>query len=252
MKTFSLLRTTAVATVVSLFAGVSFVPLASAATATTTTTTSTAATAGCNATALADIIKNGTAMIAKRQSDLSSLKTKVSDFKNVTAADKQTVLSQIATASSGLAALQKTLNADTTVSGARADCNNIYTNFRVYLLIVPKVQVVRVADNQIVREDALSSLAANKLSPLVAKSKLSAGDKVTANGLLSEAEQKLRDARALSAAAIATVMPLQPSDYNSNHQLMLTYFTNLKTAHTDLTTAHADEVKVFTMLKQAK
>lgn len=97
--------------------------------------------------------------IAKRQRTLSELTAKI------TASTRDcltngAMLAEITGTATGLTALNQAIAAETDLTRARTQFQQIYTSFRVYLLVAPKAGKVLRCDAQLVRIDQLRTEAA--------------------------------------------------------------------------------------------
>ena len=125
----------------------------------TASATSDSSSSSTDSQRLSNIKTKGDAEINRRLAALGTLSTKISNATKLTSADKSTLLGEVTAEISGLTALKAKLDAETTVSAAAADVQNMVTEYRVYALIVPKIQFVRMADNQQVVQSKLTALA---------------------------------------------------------------------------------------------
>jgi len=182
------------------------------------------------------IINRGNSEITRRLSSLNELSGKIGSESKLTDSDKASLSSEVNDEISGLTALKTKLDADTTVSDAKTDAQSIINDYRVYALIAPKANLIKTADDQQVAEGKLTDLAA-KLQTRVTAAK-AAGKNVTAlqNGLTTMTNQ-ISAAQTISANIESSVINLQPSDYNSNHEVLGGDRTQLKTAQTDIQNA---------------
>ncbi len=109
---------------------------------------------------LQDIISKGDADITARINSLNSLQTKIQGIKKLSDSDKATFTGQIQTQISGLNGQKTKLDGDIDVASARADREAIFTQFRIYMLFIPKTQILASADAMNDAADAMNSLAA--------------------------------------------------------------------------------------------
>jgi hypothetical protein len=205
---------------------------------------------------LTNIINKGNTEITRRLDSLNSLLTRIGSAKNLSSSDLSYLQDEVNTEISGLSALKTTLdncatvtplaNAITVCAGPAAQ--SIINDYRVYALVLPKVRLVVMADDQIVIETNLSSLA-QKLQSRITNDQ-TAGKAVTS--LQSELNTMTADisaAQAISSNIESTVLPFQPSDYNTDHSLLVGYASQLQTARTDLQTAATTAKTIITGLQ---
>src|SRR5205823_6265817 len=84
--------------------------------------------------------------IDRRLRTLAYLSRRVHDATHLTADDSDALTTQLAAETSGLTALKAKIDADTDLATLRADLRDIVTQYRVYLLMDPKVHLVIGAD----------------------------------------------------------------------------------------------------------
>lgn len=215
--------------------------LAQAATTTTTTATSTTGTgSSVQSQKLANIINKGNEEIERRLTNLSSLSALISSTAKLTSDDKASLTSEVNYAIIGLNNLKTQLDSETSLSAAEADVNNIVTEYRVYVLINPKVHLIKVADDQQVIEAKLTALS-QKLST-----------KVTGNtdleSQLSAMNNSINSAQTISSAVETNVISLQPADYNGNHAVLAGYNSQLQAARSDIEAAVASAKSIVSSL----
>ncbi|HSW98284.1 MAG TPA: hypothetical protein VLF71_00430 [Candidatus Saccharimonadales bacterium] len=212
---------------------------AAAEKATTAARPSSASTDGTEANRLQNIKTKGDAEIGRRLATLGKLFTNIDAATKLSASSKDALATEVSTEASALAALRTKLAGETTVAAAAADVQSMVSEYRVYALLVPKVQLVRAADDQQVAEQKLSDLA-TKLD-----ARLSAAEKAGKNVgdlrvKLTDMAQNITNAQGISTSVESKVLPLQPSDYDSDHTVLSGYRDQLKTAHADNQAAYAD------------
>ncbi len=199
-------------------------------------------------TRLKNIIAKGDQEISRRLTSLASLANKINAATKLTSSDKTTLTNEVNDTISGLNALKTKLDSDTTIAAARADAQSIYTEYRVYALVAPKVNLIKVADDQQVVEQKLQTLIQKFQTRInAAKSK---GKEVSAlQDTLSDMTSKVTAAQGISSSIENKVIGLQPTDYNSDHALLSGDSAQLKTAHTDNMAAFSDAKQIVAGLK---
>lgn len=197
---------------------------------------------------LQKIISKGDQEIARRLTSLSKLTDKINGATKLTDADKATLTAEVNATISGLNTLKAKLDAETTVSAARADVQSIYTEYRVYALVAPKVGLIKVADDQQVAEQKLQALIQKFQTRLnAAKAK---GKNVSAlETVLNDMTQKVNASANVSSVVQAKVIGLQPTDYNNDHAILSGTSAQLKAAHADNVAAYADAKQIVAGLK---
>jgi hypothetical protein len=197
---------------------------------------------------LQTIITKGNAEIARRLTTLSTLNGKINAATKLSASDKTTLSNEVSSTISGLTSLKSQLDADTTVTAAHNDVESIFTEYRVYAVVAPKVTIVKVADDQQVVQGKLTTLA-QKLQTRITTEQNSGKNVATLQSDLSDMTSKISAAQAISSNIESSVLSLQPSDYNSNHTVLSGDNTQLKTAHTDDQAAYTDAKTIVSALK---
>jgi hypothetical protein len=197
---------------------------------------------------LSTIISRGDQEIARRLTQLNKLSSLITAATHLTATDKTSLSTEVSNEVTGLTALKAKLDAETTLTGAITDAQSIVTDYRVYALITPKVWLVKTADDQQTVEDKLTALAA-KLQTRLDSAKSSGKDTTSAQTTLTDMTTQTKAAQAISAAMEAKVLPLLPTDFNSDHTILSGDYAQLKTAHTDNETAYSDAKTVISDLK---
>ena len=212
---------------------------------TTTTQNNNAATEQAR---LQNIINKGNQEIARRLASLSTLTARINAATKLTSSDKATLTAEVNTTISGLNALKVQLDSETTITAARADAQNIYTEYRVYALVAPKIGLVKVADDQQVVEQKLQTLIQKFQTRLNAlKSK---GKNVDAlQETLTDMTNKVNASLGISTSIQAKVIGLQPTDYNSDHAILSGDSAQLKTAHADNEAAFQDAKQIVAGIK---
>jgi hypothetical protein len=197
---------------------------------------------------IANILSKGSAEINRRETSLSNLNTRITGAKNLTSSDRSYLLDEVQTEESGLNNLKTTLAACTTVTCAATNAESIITEYRVYALVLPKVQLVRMADDQQVIETSLTTLT-TKLQSRITNAQTAGDNVATLQTDLNTMIADINAAAAISKNIETTVLPLQPSDYDANHSVLAGDLTQLQTARTDLQNAAALAKTIITGLK---
>lgn len=97
--------------------------------------------AKCAATDVKCVIAAGDALIAERQTSLTTLNTKISTYltdKKITSDQASVLQSDVATNQTGLTNLKAKLDGETVAKNARQDVMNIFLQFRIYAVVMPR------------------------------------------------------------------------------------------------------------------
>jgi hypothetical protein len=226
-------------------AGLAILPASAAATAKGAASTTTTAA---NQARLELIINRGNNEITRRLSSLQTLSSKISSATELTASDQASLSSEVSNEISGLTTLKSSLDADTTVANAITDAQSIISDYRVYALIVPKVNLVKTADDQQVAEGKLSALVP-KLQSRISTAQSDGKDVTSLQSGLTDMTNKISAAQGISSQIESAVIGLQPSDYNSDHTILSGDRDQLKTAQNDIQGAVSDATTIVNGLK---
>jgi len=213
--------------------------------ATTSSTAKTAASSTNQSAKLQLIITRGNSEISRRLSTLNSLSSKINASTTLSSSDKAVLSQEVNDEISSLNALKTKLDADTDVTTAKADAQSIITDYRVYALVVPKTGLVIAADRQIAAESKLSDLA----TKLDAKVSAASKNAKSMQAALADMKAKIASAQTISNNVGSSVINLQPTDFNSDHNVLSGYRNQLKTAQNDLQAAVQDAKTIITQLK---
>jgi len=200
---------------------------------------------------LQTIISKGDQEVTRRLTTLNTLMSKINAATRLTASDKAALSNEVTTTINGLTSLKTTLDAETTLTAARTDVQSIYTEYRVYALVAPKIGLIKVADDQQVVESKLTALA-QKLQTRITALQQAGKDVSSLQASLSDMTNKTTAAQAISSQIQSKVINLQPTDYNSDHALLSGDRDQLKTAHDDNQAAYNDAKTIVASLKTMK
>ncbi|HET8991883.1 MAG TPA: hypothetical protein VFN31_02510 [Candidatus Saccharimonadales bacterium] len=226
-------------------------PTTTSATTTTTTNNTSTSTSSNDAARLQYIISKGDQEIQRRLDNLNGLQNLINSATKLTTEDKATLGAAVTSTVSGLDNLKTQLDSSTTLAEAKIQVQDMYTEYRVYVLLVPKVHLVKVADDQQVIEAKLNELA-QKLQTRITEAS-SAGQNVSAlTTELNSMTASIAVAQKISSTIESSVVNLQPSDYNTNHNILEGDNTQLATARTDNQAAFADAKQIISALKDLK
>jgi hypothetical protein len=197
---------------------------------------------------LQNIISKGNEEIARRLTTLDTLSGKIESATKLTPSDQATLNTEVNGTISGLTSLKTQLDSENSLLPARNDAISIYTEYRVYALVAPKVGLIKVADDQQVIEAKLSALVP-KLQSRITEASANGSNVTTMQAQLTDMSAKISAAQAISSNIESTVINLQPMDYNSNHSVLVGDNTELKTAYNDIQTAYNDAKAIVSELK---
>jgi hypothetical protein len=190
--------------------------------------------------------KVATAGITRRVLALRELSTAAKSIVRLTEADRSALTSQLQDQINGLSSLNAKIQGDTDEATVRADAQKIVTDYRVYVLTIPKGRGVVVSDIELNAVDRFTKLA-DRLSNAIEQ----ASGKDT-----TKAKTDLAALRAKLAAVTSTVSPLpagllalQPAGYPANHTTLEQTRASLRTGRTSLADAATLTRQVIADLK---
>jgi hypothetical protein len=202
---------------------------------------------------LACVKSFGDARVADRIASLNDLNSRVSaqlSAKHITSDQAGAIQSDIQSNESGLNALKTKLDGETDVTAARADVKNIYEQFRIYIVVMPRdrgelwlgleVNVqAKMQDGEAKIETAINGAPA--------------GEQAQLNTLFNDYKTQVGDAQSQIQAAQGLIPQLTPQNANTNRAAYITsitdYRNDLRTAHRDLHQAAKDLHEIARILK---
>jgi hypothetical protein len=144
----------------------------------------------------------------------------------------------------GLNQLDSTIQADTTVVAARTDARKIFTDYRIFALVLPVTHMV-------VAMDTIDNTVVPRLNDVVTKLQ----DLITKNNATNQ-QATLDDMKAQIAAAqtattglSADLQSFTPAQWNANHTLLQPDRDKLRSARADLVTARQDAKSIVAALR---
>lgn len=181
------------------------------------------------------VISVGDTLIADRQAALTKLSSNVSQqlsAKHITSDQANALQADIATNQNGLRSLKAKLDGEHSADAARQDVKNIFQQFRIYAVVLPR-------DYQQLHFDIERKLDSEMegVKPQIEKAidKAPAGKKARLETLFSDFKNQLATAEAQFDTVQTTLPTLTPENYNLNRT---TYQANLAKVHNAEKTAH--------------
>jgi hypothetical protein len=195
-------------------------------------------------TDVACVKKFGDDAIAKRLTSLDGLATKINGLVSkghLTSTQASPLLDQINTNKSGLSALKTKLDGETDITAARADVKNIYLQFRIYAVFLPRTRHV-VEMDIMTNVDAKLKAAEPKIEDAIAKAPADKKDQL--NTLYADFKAQLKEAEAQIDAGQGQLPVLTPNTFNADRATYDKAFSALqadtKAAHDALEKARND------------
>jgi hypothetical protein len=204
---------------------------------------------------MSNIINRGNKEIARRLASLNTLDSKITTAKNLNNSDQSYLENEVNLGINGLTSLKTILDNCATVTPVSAavqcavtNAQSIINEYRVYALILPKVQLIKMADDQLVVETNLTTLS-QKIQYRITNEQAAGKDVSSLQTKLNTMVSDIKSAQTLSDGVEQAALPLQPSDYDTNHSVLSSYATHLQTARTDLQSAASLAKTIISSLK---
>jgi hypothetical protein len=188
------------------------------------------------------------AAITRRLETLTRLAARVRDNEYVSDAHRSALAALLAAQTRGLTALGAKIQADTDLETLKADVKSIVTDYRVYLLTVPKVHLVLGADTELAAAAKLDDVAA-RLQTKIDAAKAAGKDVTAAQGHLDAMKAKVGEVRAAASGVTDAVLALVPQDYPGNKPALDAAHAALKTGRAAVQAARELARQVITDLK---
>ena len=202
--------------------------------------TTATAQAAANQARLQLIISRGNLEIERRLATLNTLDSKISSATKLSASDAATLTSTVNSDTAQLTTLKAQLDNATTVNSAVTDAQSIITDYRVYALVVPQVDLVKAADDQQTAETKLSAFATKLSARITAAQQAGATNVAAMQATLSDLTSHVNAGQSISNNIETTVIALTPADYNTNHSVLSGDRNQLLTAQSDILDAITD------------
>ena len=177
--------------------------------------------------------------ITRRVLGLRELETAAKAIVRLSDADRSALSGQLQDQINGLTSLNAKIQGDTDLPTVEADANKILTDYRVYVLTIPKARGVVVADIELTAGDRLTKLADRLQSTIDASTK----DTTKAKADLAALRAKLTAATGAVTPLPTGLLALQPAGYPGNR-------TTLEQARTALRTGRAGLADAAVLAKQ--
>jgi hypothetical protein len=160
-------------------------------------------------------------------------------------ADRLALTAQLQEQINGLTSLSARIQGDADEATLRADAQRIVTDYRVYVLTIPKARGIVVADIELAAADRLTKLA-DRLGAAIDQAK---GDTTEARADLALLRSKLADVVGAVPPLPAELLALQPAGYPANHAVLEQIRQSLRTSRSALSDAASLARRVIADLK---
>jgi hypothetical protein len=185
--------------------------------------------------------------VQRRLGTLGTDDTFVKQSSALTGVDQTALEAQISTDQTGLTALDKTIQGDSTFMQAHADCELIVTDYRVYVMLDPKIHEVIAADG-VSKVNSTFETLIPELQSLINASSVSATVKAKAQADLNDLTSKVNASHTSISGVTASVINLTPSGWPGNQVDLKSARSNIQTARTDLAGARTDVSHILQLL----
>jgi hypothetical protein len=155
----------------------------------------------------------GDCEINRRFATLTDLSARITASKVMTSSHAAALQGEISSTRSGLTSLKATIDADTTIAALKLDIVKIAADYRVYLLVVPQVNLVNGADGVLATQSRFSQVGTN-LAARIAAAKGAGKDTTAAQADLDAMNAAVAKAVSLATPLPASLLPLTPAQYN--------------------------------------
>jgi hypothetical protein len=202
--------------------------------------------------ALAVLKADVTKRIDLRLAALAKDTVTINAAKHLAAADKTTLTNLDSQDTAAMTALKTKVAGETTAAAVKADATSMVNDYRIFILVGPKVRLTIAGDAE---HDAITRLqtAHDKLAGLVAKAKTAGHDTTAAEQNLADMAAAITKATTDTNGQVATVLAIQPGPDGAGIRAKVAAVrAALGTGRTDLKSAVADAKKVTAFLKGLK
>jgi cell pole-organizing protein PopZ len=171
--------------------------------------------------------------INRRLETLARLAARVRDNRHLSDAHRVALSDLLEAQRRGLSALDEKIQADTGSETLKTDVKAIVTDYRVYLLTVPKVHLVIGADTELAAAAKLDEVA-TRLQAKVDEAAAAGEDVAEAQRHLDAMKGKDSETRTRASGVAGAVLPLVPQDYPGNKPVLEAGQTALKAGRSAL------------------
>lgn len=190
----------------------------------------------------------GVKTIDTRLADVDRLINKINGLSVITSSDKTALVSILNSAKSGLETLSTKIQGDTDLATLKADIKSIFTAYRIYEVVNPKVSGLIVADRITALITKLQSVS-GKLSGLITSVNASGKDTTQMSTFFSDYQTQITAAQSQVAAAKTSFEAMDVTDTTAAKTDFEAGKADLKTAMSDLQNARRDLQSIIPLLK---
>lgn len=181
-----------------------------------------------------------------RINSLYTLSIKITASKKLSNTSKTALTAEVQNYITQLTTLKTKIQSDTDTTTLKADTQTLIKNFRVYAFLIPQLQMLSAATAVTDTIDKLTSYTTTL--QISSQSTRTSTDSATTQNILSDAQNKISDAKIQSQKVITSVSSLTPDGFPANQPTLQSARTMLQTAKSDLHAAVQD----FILVSQTK
>jgi hypothetical protein len=196
---------------------------------------------------LQDKKKLASAAITRRILALREITTAAKSIARLSDADRTELANQLQQQVNGLTSLNARVQGDNDEASLRADAQQVITDYRVYVLTIPKARGVVVSDIELIAADRLGKLG-DRLSTAIDQAKAGA-DTTKARTDLASLLAKVASVTAAVTPLPAALVALQPAGYPGNRPTLEQTRQSLRTGRAELAEAASLTRQVIADLK---
>jgi hypothetical protein len=197
---------------------------------------------------LAAIQASAKTKTSARISSLNAAISKVTAAKDISSADRATILATLNSDVAGMNSVEAKIAADTSASTAAADYKTIFTSYRVYAVAIPQSRLAAAADRMTSTSIPRLTAAQTKLSAALAGKAASKSTPALQADLTDMSAQIAAATTALNGVA-AHALAVTPADYNADSSVLSSTRSAVTGAIADLKKASADGKTVLAAIK---
>lgn len=170
----------------------------------------------CGADDLKCVVSAGDLLISNRLADLNALKTKITNYltaRRLTDAQASELQNDVSTNESGLQSLKARLDAETVTREARKDVVNIYAQFRIYAVVLPRDKRHLLLDIEVNAKDKMVD-AEPTIQAAITRAPSNQQDRL--NELFNDYKQKVADTEIQFQTANQAIPQMTPENFNQH------------------------------------
>jgi hypothetical protein len=184
--------------------------------------------------------------ISQRTDDLNAAISKVNGDPRL-GSDNAALVVYLQADIAPLQALGAKIAGDTSASTAAADYATIFTNFRVLALVLPAAHIAGAADQ--INVTTIPTLAAQAAK---AASHVNPSNQAVLQPLINDLHGQITAAGTATAGDTAAVLASTPTEWNTDHDLLASGHSAVRSARNDIAKAEADLKQIVAVLKPAQ